>query len=207
MKEAEPLADGDPMSPVACPAGSWVDTTVNGRPLLLTPATRTMTLPVVAPAGTVVAMLVADHVFTLAVMPLNITVLVPCENPKFEPVSVTAAPTGPLETDRLASDGGGGIVNATPLLGPPAVDTTTLPVAAPAGTVTPIEVGDQLVTEAQTPLNVTVPFAAPNPVPVMVTAVPIGPLEGDSDTIVGTATPGTSKITSVEYELTAPDVL
>jgi hypothetical protein len=72
---------------------------VKSTTLLGTPPTVTITLPVVAPAGTEVAMLVAVHVVTVAVVPLNVTVPV---DPKFVPVIVTGAPTVPAVTDRLA---------------------------------------------------------------------------------------------------------
>ena len=51
--------------------------TVKLEPLLSTPFLRTTTLPVVAPEGTVVEMLVSLQVDTLAAVPLNFTVLVP----------------------------------------------------------------------------------------------------------------------------------
>ena len=51
--------------------------TVNAEPLLATPPTFTTTFPVVAPVGTEVAMLVALQVVIVAVVPLNVTVLVP----------------------------------------------------------------------------------------------------------------------------------
>ena len=51
--------------------------TVKFTPLLATPPTLTTTFPVVAPLGTVAAMLVAFQLVTLAVVPLNVTVLVP----------------------------------------------------------------------------------------------------------------------------------
>jgi hypothetical protein len=52
-------------------------TTVKFAPLLFTPLANTMTLPVVAPDGTVVAMLVALQLVTVAVVPLNLTVPLP----------------------------------------------------------------------------------------------------------------------------------
>src|SRR5262245_51210149 len=73
-----------------------VGTTVNALPLLATPPTVTVTLPVVAPAGTGATMLVADHDVGVAVVPLNRTTLVPCVAPKFVPVMVTDEPTAPL---------------------------------------------------------------------------------------------------------------
>jgi len=51
--------------------------TVNATPLLATPLTVTTTFPVVAPPGTGTAMLVADQLVGVAVVPLNFTVLVP----------------------------------------------------------------------------------------------------------------------------------
>ena len=51
-------------------------------------------------------MLVADQLVGVAVVPLNVTVLVPCVAPKFVPVIVTAVPTGPLVGDRLVMLGG-----------------------------------------------------------------------------------------------------
>ena len=54
-----------------------VATTVKLTPLLATPDTVTTTFPVVAPDGTVVAMLVLLQLVAVAVVPLNLTVLVP----------------------------------------------------------------------------------------------------------------------------------
>jgi hypothetical protein len=81
-----------------------VDDTVKFTPLVATPPTVTSTLPVVAPVGTDVAMLVALQVVTVAAVPLNVTVLVPCEDPKFVPVIVTGVPTGPDVVDSLVMD-------------------------------------------------------------------------------------------------------
>ncbi len=69
---------------------------------------------------------------------------------------------------------------------PPTV-TTTVPVVAPVGTGTAMLVADQLVGVAAVPLNVTVlvPCVAPKLVPVIVTAVPTGPLVGDRLVSVG----------------------
>jgi hypothetical protein len=69
--------------------------TVKPTPLLATPPTVTTTFPVVAPAGTVATTLVALQLVGTAVIPLNVTVLVPCVAPKFAPVIVTDAPTNP----------------------------------------------------------------------------------------------------------------
>jgi hypothetical protein len=62
---------------------------------------------------------------------------------------------------------------------PPTV-TTTLPVAAPAGTGTTMLVVDQVLGVAAVPLKVTVLvlLVAPKFVPVIVTELPTGPLAG-----------------------------
>jgi hypothetical protein len=75
--------------------------TVKFTPLLATPPTFTSTFPVVAPLGTDVAMLVALQLVTAAAVPLNVTELDPCVDPKFVPVIVTAVPTGPEVADRV----------------------------------------------------------------------------------------------------------
>jgi hypothetical protein len=51
--------------------------TVKLTPLLATPPTVTTTLPVVAPAGTGITMLVPLQLVGVAAIPLNFTVLVP----------------------------------------------------------------------------------------------------------------------------------
>ena len=53
----------------------------------------TLIFPVVAPAGTAVLICVLDTTAKLAEVPLNFTLVVPV---KLVPVTVTAAPTGPL---------------------------------------------------------------------------------------------------------------
>ena len=73
--------------------------TVKVIPLLATPPTFTTTFPVVAPAGTDVAMLVEVQLVVVAAVPLNVTVP---EDPKLVPVIVTGVPTGPEAVDRLA---------------------------------------------------------------------------------------------------------
>src|SRR6266478_1158078 len=52
-------------------------------------------------------MLVAPHAVGVAVDPLNATVLLPWEAPKFAPVIVTEVPTGPVAGLRLVMDGAG----------------------------------------------------------------------------------------------------
>ena len=73
-------------------------------------------MPVVAPLGTGTTMLVALQLVGVAAVPLNVTVLVPCDAPKFVPVIVTEVPTGPEVGLRLVMLGGVVTVKATPLL-------------------------------------------------------------------------------------------
>jgi hypothetical protein len=165
-------------------------TTVKRLPLLATPPTVTTTFPVVVPVGTVVAMLVALQLVTVAVVPLNLTVLVPCVAPKFVPVIVTEAPTAPALGERLAIVGVVATVKLTPLLFTPFAFTTTFPVVAPDGTVVAMLVALQLVGVAAVPLKVTVlvPCVAPKLVPEIVTTAPADPLVGLALVILGAPT-------------------
>jgi len=146
-------------------------------------------LPVVAPEGTVAAMLLAPQLVTVAVVPLNLTVLLPCVDPKFDPEIVMEAPTAPDVGDKLLILGVANTVKLLPLLAVPETVTTTLPVAAPLGTVTTILVEPQLVTVAVVPLNFTVllPWVEPKPEPAMVTEAPTAPDVGDRLVIDGAA--------------------
>ena len=164
--------------------------TVNVTPLLATPPTVTVTLPVVAPLGTFVTMLDADHDVAVAVTPLNFTVLAPCVEPKFAPVIVTVAPTAPLVGDNDVIVAVGTTVNATPLLATPPTVTVTLPVVAPLGTFVTMLDADHDVAVAVTPLNFTAlaPCVDPKFVPVIVTVTPAMPLVGDNDVIVAFGT-------------------
>src|SRR5437868_9770586 len=75
------------------PGGGTV--TLKFTPLLAIPATETTTFPLVAPLGTAATMLVWLQFGTVAVTPLNVTVLEPWDGPKFVPVIITEVPTGP----------------------------------------------------------------------------------------------------------------
>src|SRR5499433_1031586 len=162
--------------------------TVKLTPLLARPPTVTPPLPVVAPAGTVTAMLVLPQVVAVAAVPLKVTVLLPCVAPKFVPVIVTGVPTVPEVGLRVLIVGAEAVtVKLTPLLARPPTVTTTLPVVAPAGTVTAMLVLPQVVAVAAVPLKVTVllPCVAPKFVPVIVTGVPTVPEVGLRVLIVG----------------------
>ena len=91
--------------------------TVKLTPLLALPPTVTTTLPVVAPAGTVTAMLVLLQVVGVAAVPLKVTVLLPCVAPKLVPVIVTGVPTVPEVGLRVLIVGAEAVtVKLTPLL-------------------------------------------------------------------------------------------
>jgi len=156
--------------------------TVKFTPLLVRPAAVTTTGPVVAPEGTVTEMLVAVQLLMfVAAAPLKVTVP---DAPKVVPAIVTAVPTGPEVGERLAICGV--TVNVTPLLARPAAVTTTGPVVAAEGTVTPMLVAVQLlIFVAAAPLKVTVPCVEPKLLPAMVTDVPTGPEVGESELIDG----------------------
>jgi hypothetical protein len=134
-------------------------------------------------------MLLTDHVVGVAAVPLKVTVLVPLVAPKLLPLIVMAAPTGPLDGDKLVSVGGTVTVYERVLLARPPTVTTTLPVVAPAGTEATMLLADQVVGVAAVPLKVTVlvPWVAPKLLPLMVTAVATGPLDGERLVSVGVA--------------------
>jgi len=166
-----------------------VGKTAKDCPLLATPLTVTTTFPVVALAGTSTVMLVALQLEGVPAVPLKVTVLEPWDAPKFVPVIVTVAPTGPDVGLKLVIVGTGTTVKLTPWLAWPPTVTITLPVVAAAGTVTFMLVLLQLEGVAAVPLKVTVlePWDAPKFVPVMVTAVPAAPEVGLRLVILGAA--------------------
>lgn len=93
-----------------------VGMTVNAIPLLVCSSTVTVTGPLLAPTGKGAVIDVGDHAVGVALAPLNDTVLVPWEAPKFVPVSVTAAPKGPAVGESAVSVGGDATVNDRVLL-------------------------------------------------------------------------------------------
>ena len=158
------------------------DAIVNVTALLDPAEVPTITLPVVAPLGTVVEIEVSLHEVTVAEVPLKVTV--PVVVPKPVPEIATAVPTVPEvgDSELIA----GSTEKATPALARPSeAVTTTLPEVAAAGTVAVIEVLLQDETVALVPLKLTLPPLAPRPVPVIVMVVPVTPAPGDSDEIAG----------------------
>lgn len=117
-------------------------------------------------------------------------------DPKFAPLTVKVAPTGPCVRLRLEMLGPGIVtVKSTPLLAVPNTVTTTLPVVAPFGTGTTMLVALQLVGVPAMPLNVTElePWLDPKFVPEMVTEVAIFPELGLIPEMLGAGT--TVKVT------------
>lgn len=88
----------------------------------------TTTLPVAAPFGTGTVIPPAPQFVGVPVTPLNVTVLVPCVEPKLVPMIRTGIPCGPLFGLRLPMFGV--TVNGTALLEKPPTVTTTLPAPA-----------------------------------------------------------------------------
>jgi hypothetical protein len=147
-----------------------------------------MTVPLVAPAGTVVVMLVSDQLPTVAKVPLKVTPPQPWSGPKFVPVMATDDPTAAHPGVSAETLGGGTTVKLSALLAvPPELVTTTFPLVAPAGTGARIDVGVQLITYgALTPLNFTDPMLPPRLEPLMVTRAPAAPKLGDRSVMAGT---------------------
>ena len=168
------------------------------------PATVTVILPVVAPAGTVVVIDVAVLAVTTAVVPLNLTVLLTGVVLKFVPFMVTVVPTAPLVGVKLDIVGNEGAVTMKLVaLGAVMqfVVTEMGPVIALVGTVVVMLVAVLAVTVAVLLLkNLTILLAGIvlKLVPVNVTVLPMEPLEGEKDDIVGdeAAVPGDSRCTN-----------
>lgn len=187
-------------------------TTVKGTALLWTAFTATTTFPLDAPAGTGTVMLVGLQLVGVACVTLKVTVLVPCDAPKFVPVIVTDAPTWAPPGVMLAMLGVGRTVKATPLLATPDTVTTTLPVVAPFGTRTKMLVSLQLLGLPTVPLKVTVlvPCVAPKLVPVIVTEFPTGAEVGErlmmfGVTVKATALLGEPPTVTMMFPVVAPD--
>ena len=180
-----------PMGPAVGERLVMFGATRKNMPLLAKPLTVTTTLPVVAPFGTGAVMLVALQLVGVDATPLKVTVLVPCEAPKFDPEMVTETPKGAKVGLRLVILGGRITVKGTLLLATPPTVTTTFPVVAPFGTGTTMLVALQVVGEAAVPLKVTVlvPWEAPKFRPAMVTEAPAVPEVGLKLVMLGCVPP------------------
>jgi hypothetical protein len=180
----------DPTAPVLGVSDEMLGAavTVNVTPLLATPpAAVTTTLPVVAPVGTVAVILDAPQIATVvAVVPLNFTVPVPCDGPKFDPAITIDDPTAPVLGVSDEMLGAAVTVKLFPLLDVPDTVTTTLPLVAPTGTVAVMLDAPQIVVVAVVPLNLTVPVD-PKFDPAITMDDPTAPVLGVSDVMVGAA--------------------
>ena len=134
-----------------------------------------VTLPVVAPPGTVALTWVALMGVKVADTPLNLTDVTPV---KLVPKIATDVPTGPWFGDRLLILGPTTVKVPALVTVPAEVVTVILPVVAPAGMVVLIRVALATVNVAPVPLNRTA-LTLVNPAPLMTTAVPTLPLVGE----------------------------
>ena len=146
----------------------------------------TVILPVVAPVGTLAVIRPSFATLKLADVPLNRTLVAPV---KWSPLMVTDVPTAPLDGEKLLIVGT--VLPVTVKFGPlvavpDAVVTVILPVVAPAGTDDITWVFETKLNVADVPLNFT-PLTPVKLVPLMVTAVPGAPLDGEKLLIVGMA--------------------
>src|SRR5947208_4679450 len=181
---------GEALVGSAWPA-AWSIVTVGGvvsptvkLPALVAVLSAVVTLigPLVAPAGTVAVIAVAELTVKLALVPLNSTALAPV---KLVPLIVTLVPTGPLAGVKLVTVGGLMTVKLLALLAVPSGVVTPIgPLVAPAGTVAVIVVAEPTVKLALVPLNSTA-LAPVKLVPLIVTLVPTGPLPGVKLVMVG----------------------
>jgi hypothetical protein len=142
--------------------------------------------PLRAPGGTVAVSEALETTVKVAVVPPNVTLVVPV---KLAPLIVTFVPTGPLVgvNDEIVGAGGGAVVtvNAVALVAvPPGVVTTIGPVVAPLGTVAWSAVSETIVNDALFPPKVTLVVPV-KPAPPIVTFSPTAPLVGANEVIVG----------------------
>ena len=97
------------------------------------PATPTLTGPVVVPKGTTAVIWVSVQFVTAADTPKNCTPLELCEEPKPDPLMVTAEPTSPTTGEKEVIVGVPSRVKVTPLEVTPLTDTVTGPFVVPGG--------------------------------------------------------------------------
>ena len=143
-----------------------------------------MIFPVVAPAGTVAVTLPSFTKAKVAEVPLNRTLVAPV---KWSPLIVTVAPIAPLEGEKLLIVGA--LLELTVkfealVVTPDVVVRVIFPVVAPDGTVVDTCASERKLNVAEVPLNFTL-LTPVKPLPVMVTAVPGGPVDGENPLITG----------------------
>jgi hypothetical protein len=165
-----------------------VDTTVKFIELVpVPPGVVTLILPVTALTGTVAVICVAELITKLARTPPNRTAVAPV---KAVPVIVTDVPVRPLvgENEEIVGAGTVTVKFVALVAVPPGAVTVIFPVVAPVGTFVSIRVPWVFTVNgtALTPLNRTA-VAPANPLPLIRTEVPTGPLFGENEEIVGAA--------------------
>lgn len=162
-------------------AGTTVKT-----PVLVADPTGVVTLmyPLVVPAAITAVTWVSFTTLTpVAAVPFTLTLEVPVRP---LPLMVTVVPTGPLVGVKLEIEGVSRTVKTVALVTEPLAALTVIrPVVVPAGTTAVIWFAELTVTlVAAVPLKLTVDEPS-NPLPVITTDVPTGPLAGAKDMIDG----------------------
>lgn len=155
---------------------------------IVTPLTVTEIFPEVAPAGTVVVILLAVDEVTVAIVLLNFTTLLAGFVLKLVPLIMTTAPTAPLIGLKPVMVGDGSTVKLVELVPvTPFTVTVIFPVVAPAGTVAVMLVEVDAVTMATVPLKSTLllDVVGLKFVPVRLIEAPTAPLTGEKFVIVG----------------------
>jgi hypothetical protein len=181
------------------------NTVKSARLVIVTPLVVIAILPVAAPAGTLVVMLLAFEAVTIAVIPLNDTT---GEGPKLVPLMVTVAPIAPLAGENPLMVGVGRTVKFDPLLTvTPLTVNDTSPVVEPTGTDVERVVAVAEVTTAVTPLKVTrlLDAVVLKLVPEMVTTAPTAPDDGLRLVMVGDGKTVKSSVLMIVTPLTATE--
>ena len=182
---AQPCMDASKTSEVTPEPQPDAVTVKTAELVAVPPGVVTAMFPVTAPVGTVAVTCVSEFtVKVVAATPPKVTLLVPVRP---VPVITTTAPGGPLVGLNPDTVGPTTTVKTAELVAvPPGVVTTIFPVIAPVGTVAVTCVSEFTVkVVAATPPKVTL-LVWVNPVPVITTAVPTGPLVGLNPDTVGT---------------------
>jgi hypothetical protein len=131
--------------------------------------------PLLAFAGTVALIRVAETTAYFMEIPLSRTAVAPL---KFVPTIVTSVLAAPLAGEKLLIVGANDTLNDPVEVAVPAAVTTEIgPLVAPVGTTARICVDESCVKPAFSPLNRTA-LAALSPEPLIVTCVPIAPTVG-----------------------------
>jgi hypothetical protein len=159
--------------------------------------------PVLAPAVTVAVICVGESTVKEADgVPLNLTAVAPV---KFVPEMTTPTPTRPLAgvNDVIVAEVTTKLVALVAVAA--GVVTVIVPELAPTGTVAVISVEELTVNEtAEVPLNLTA-VAPVKFVPVIATALPIAPLPGLNEVMVG-AFVAISRLQPPEMEPESPEL-